>query len=211
MLRRIALAGAGSLGEQMAAHLAHAGRYEIVGWFDDAFGSGEKVRGLPVLGPLASIEGAHADGAFDALQLALGDRQLPLRYRLWRDLSGRVPFETFVGRDVSLAPDVELGEGCFVYPGCVVDLRGRFGAVNVLQVGCTLAHDANFGDANFLGPGVTLSGFVRVGSRCLLGVGSTLLPEVTIGDDIVVGGGAVVTRALDAPGIYVGVPARGPR
>ncbi len=208
---RIAFVGAGSLGEQMATHMSRAGSYEIAGWFDDAWAPGETVRGLPVFGGLDAVEKIHDEGRFDAVQLALGDQQLPLRHALWKRLEGRVPIETFVARDVSLADDAELGEGCFVYPGCVVDLRARLGPVNVLQVGCTLAHDARFDEANFLGPGVTLSGFVTVGSRCLLGVGSTVLPEVTIGDDVVVGGGAVVTRDLGEPGIYVGVPARGPR
>lgn len=49
---------------------------------------------------------------------------------------------------------------------------------------------------------------ITVGDRCWIGARAMILPGVTISSDCVVAAGAVVTRDLDAPGIYAGIPAR---
>ena len=47
----------------------------------------------------------------------------------------------------------------------------------------------------------------RLGNRVSVGTNATILP-VTICDDVVIGAGAVVTKDITEPGIYVGNPAR---
>jgi acetyltransferase-like isoleucine patch superfamily enzyme len=47
----------------------------------------------------------------------------------------------------------------------------------------------------------------KVGSRVSIGTNATILP-VSICDRVVIGAGAVVTRDITVPGIYVGNPAR---
>lgn len=47
----------------------------------------------------------------------------------------------------------------------------------------------------------------RIGNRVSVGTNATILP-VTICDDVVIGAGAVVTKDITEPGIYVGNPAR---
>jgi acetyltransferase-like isoleucine patch superfamily enzyme len=47
----------------------------------------------------------------------------------------------------------------------------------------------------------------NIGNNVSLGSGATILP-VNICDDAVIGAGAVVTKNIDEPGIYVGNPAR---
>jgi acetyltransferase-like isoleucine patch superfamily enzyme len=49
---------------------------------------------------------------------------------------------------------------------------------------------------------------VRIGNRCWIGARAVVLAGVTICDDVVVAAGSVVTRSIDQPGIYAGVPAR---
>jgi acetyltransferase-like isoleucine patch superfamily enzyme len=46
-----------------------------------------------------------------------------------------------------------------------------------------------------------------VGNHVSIGSNATILP-VRIVDNVVIGAGAVVTRDLDRPGVYVGNPAR---
>ncbi len=46
----------------------------------------------------------------------------------------------------------------------------------------------------------------RIGNRVSVGSGATILP-VAICDDVVIGAGAVVTRDITEPGVYIGVPA----
>ena len=47
----------------------------------------------------------------------------------------------------------------------------------------------------------------KIGNRVSIGTNATILP-VTICDRAVVGAGAVVTKDITEPGIYVGNPAR---
>ena len=47
----------------------------------------------------------------------------------------------------------------------------------------------------------------KIGNRVSVGTNATILP-VTICDDVVIGAGAVVTKDITEPGIYVGNPAR---
>ena len=49
---------------------------------------------------------------------------------------------------------------------------------------------------------------ITIGDGCRLGAGVTVLPGVTIGPGCVVGAASVVTRDLEANGLYVGSPAR---
>ena len=47
----------------------------------------------------------------------------------------------------------------------------------------------------------------KIGNRVSIGSNATILP-VSICEGTVIGAGAVVTRDIDIPGIYVGNPAR---
>jgi acetyltransferase-like isoleucine patch superfamily enzyme len=47
----------------------------------------------------------------------------------------------------------------------------------------------------------------KLGNRVSVGTNATVLP-VTICDGVVIGAGAVVTKDISTPGIYVGNPAR---
>lgn len=49
---------------------------------------------------------------------------------------------------------------------------------------------------------------VRIGKGTWLGAGVVVQPGVTIGDGCVVAAGSVVTKDLEAGGLYAGVPAR---
>ncbi len=47
----------------------------------------------------------------------------------------------------------------------------------------------------------------KLGNRVSIGTNATVLP-VRICDNVVIGAGAVVTKDINVPGIYVGNPAR---
>jgi dTDP-4-amino-4,6-dideoxy-D-glucose acyltransferase len=55
---------------------------------------------------------------------------------------------------------------------------------------------------------VLVEGPVVIGSLVVIGTGSTVLPGVTITDGVSVGAMSLVTRSIDVPGVYAGVPAR---
>lgn len=205
-MTRLAIVGAGDLGRLIAHHVAAAGD-TVVGFFDDVAPAGTPVDGSVVLGPTASVESAFAAGRFDALLPAIGYRHFGVRRALFERLSAAVPFAVFVHRSAYVDASAELGPGTVVLPGCVLDRNVRIGRGVLLNTAVTIAHDSSVGDHSFLSPRVAVAGFVAIGECCNIGINTTVIDNVSIGDGVQTGGGAVVTRDLATPGLYVGVPA----
>jgi sugar O-acyltransferase (sialic acid O-acetyltransferase NeuD family) len=207
-LKRLAIIGAGDLGQQIAHHAEATSQFSIAGYFDDFQAVATVVGAHPVLGKLDAIEDAHRRGMFDQLLLGIGYKHLALRHAIYQRLHDRVPFARLVHPAAWVDPSAIVEPGVIIYPGCVIDQCTRIGANTLLNLGCVLAHHGQIGRSCFFGPGVRLAGFVNVGERCLLGIGSVVIDNVTLAADVRTGGGAVVTGNLGQAGLYVGVPAR---
>lgn len=138
-------------------------------------------------------------------------------------------------RDVSLGVDVvivapvnlygcALGAGCFVGPFVEIQKGATIGARTKIQSHSFVCELVAIGDDCFIGHGVmfindTFSGGgpargrrelwrpTRVGNRVSIGSNATILP-VNVCDGAVIGAGAVVTKDIIRPGVYVGNPAR---
>lgn len=117
-----------------------------------------------------------------------------------------------------------LGDGVFVGPFVEIQRGVRIGArtriqshsfvCELVEIGedCVVAHGVMFINDLFSTGGPAkgrreLWKATRIGSRVSIGSNATILP-VSICDDVVIGAGAVVTKDIDIPGIYVGNPAR---
>ena len=133
------------------------------------------------------------------------------------------------GKGVKIVEPVNLygctiGANCFVGP--FVEIQGgvRVGARTKIQSHSFICELVEIGEDCFIGHGVMfindafstggpaggrkeLWRSTCIGNRVSIGSNATILP-VTICDDVVIGAGAVVTRAIDKPGIYAGNPAR---
>lgn len=105
-------------------------------------------------------------------------------------VSSRIGDGSFVAANAVIGPDVQLGLGCIVNHGAVVD------------------HECVVGEFSHVAPNATLGGQVQIGMRVLIGAGANILPGITIGDDCIIGAGAVVATNLASGGTYMGVPAR---
>jgi len=120
--------------------------------------------------------------------------------------------------------ECELGEQCFVGPFTEIQKGVKVGARTRIQSHSFICELVEIGEDCFIGHGVMFTNDVfsgggpargrkefwrgtRVGNRVSVGSNATLLP-VRICDDVVIGAGSVVTRDIDEPGIYAGVPAR---
>jgi acetyltransferase-like isoleucine patch superfamily enzyme len=53
-----------------------------------------------------------------------------------------------------------------------------------------------------------LSGEVVLGDEILMGTGARVLQQLRLCSRSVIGAGAVVTRSIEKPGVYIGIPAR---
>lgn len=204
---RIAIIGAGALGQQIAQHLRQQGR-RVAGFFDDTCPGAITPEG-PVLGLVRAVAAGYAARNFDELLLGIGYRHMARRQQVFEELrADGIPFGQFIHPSAYVDPSVRLGPGVFISPGCVLDLNVRLEANVLLYTGCVVAHDTRIGPHSLLAPGVRLAGCVQVGARCFLGIGTTVIDLLEVGADVRTGGGTVVTCSLPEPGTYVGVPAR---
>ena len=103
---------------------------------------------------------------------------------------------------------VALGRGNMVCKGVVLTCEIMIGDFNLLNWNVTVGHDTRIDSFCVVNPGANVSGNVHIEEGCFLGTGCQVLEGLTIEAAAVVGAGAVVTNSLEAPGTYVGVPAR---
>jgi acetyltransferase-like isoleucine patch superfamily enzyme len=137
--------------------------------------------------------------------------------------------DVIFGREVTVVDPVNLygctiGEESFVGPfveiqrGAVIGKRCRIQShafiCELVEIGddCFISHGAMFINDLFAvgGPAKGRRDLWRpskIGNQVSIGTNATILP-VSIADRVVVGAGAVVTKDLLEPGIYVGNPAR---
>lgn len=207
-MKRLAIIGAGDLGLQLANLAKSTGEYELAGYFDDTRAAGSLVGDAPVLGGVDAIEALHGQGLFDCVVVAIGYKHLAVRRGLHQRLRDRIPFATLVHPSAIIDPSCRIGAGAVVYPGCVLDMEVELGQNALLNVGCVIAHHSRIGDDCFLSPAVSVAGFVTVGPGCVLGIGTVVIDNLGITAGTRTGAGAVVTRSIEAPGLYLGIPAR---
>ncbi len=114
--------------------------------------------------------------------------------------------ESFVRPFVEIQPDVIIGKRCRIQSHAFI--------CELVEIGddCFISHGAMFINDLFAvgGPAKGRRDLWRsskIGNHVSIGTNATILP-VSIVDHVVVGAGAVVTKDLTEPGIYVGNPAR---
>jgi acetyltransferase-like isoleucine patch superfamily enzyme len=115
--------------------------------------------------------------------------------------------DTFVGPFVEIQRDVTVGARTRIQSHSFV--------CELVTIGedCFISHGVMFINDLFQEGGPAPSDRrdlwkpTTIGNDVSIGTNATILP-VTICDNVVIGAGAVVTKDIDEPGIYVGNPAR---
>ena len=117
-----------------------------------------------------------------------------------------------IGDDCFIGPFVEIQHGVVIGRRCRVQSHAFICELVTIGDDCFISHGAMFINDVFSAGGPAkgrqdLWRSTRIGNHVSIGTNVTVLP-VTICDQVVVGAGAVVTKDITAPGIYVGNPAR---
>ena len=144
-----------------------------------------------------------------------------LRYKEWFPRFGQ---KTWIAPDATIVGNVETGEDCSVWFGCVVR-----GDVHKIRIGdrtniqdLTMIHVTHFkspdmsdGHPTIIGSDVTVGHRVMlhgctIEDGCLIGMNSTILDGAVIGKESIVGAGALVTGGKKFPprSLIIGSPAK---
>ena len=108
-MKKLALLGAGDLGDQIMEYVKETGMYEIVGFFDDNEALGNMHRGLPIFGKINTVENYYKQGDFDYVFITIGYRWFDTRERIYKELKGKVPFANIISPLAVVKKGAKLG------------------------------------------------------------------------------------------------------
>lgn len=203
-MKQLAIAGASALGRQIEHHLMFATEeFRVVGFFDD-FAPQEG----DVIGTMNQIADDYAAGRFDCLMIGVGYKAMEFRSALLSRIRGRIPLASLVSRNAVVDPTAEISEGAVILNGSLIDQDVQVGANCFFSLGCSISHETIIGENTYCAPRVTVCGRSQIGKSCFLGANCTILGGLTVADHVTVGAGAVVTKSISEPGVYIGCPAR---
>ena len=117
-----------------------------------------------------------------------------------------------IGDDCFVGPFVEIQRGVVIGKRCRIQSHAFICELVTIGEDCFISHGAMFVNDLFSEGGPAkgrrdLWRSTKIGNGVSIGTNATILP-VAICDRVVIGAGAVVTRDITEPGIYVGNPAR---
>ena len=205
---KLVIWGAGGHGRVVADAVACAGRFEVVGWLDDARleRAGEIFEGVPILGGPECLRRFGPQG-IEWLVVAVGQCAARSRLAVIAVEHG-LKLATVIHPTATVARSAVVGAGTFVAAGAVVAAGVRLGPNVIINHGATVDHDGEVAAAAHVCPGSHLAGNVRIGERAWIGIGASIIEGVSVGADTVVGAGSVVVRDLPARVVAFGNPAR---
>ena len=126
------------------------------------------------------------------------------------------PDIAFIADDVIILGDVEIEEGCTIFPGVVIEGLGtsvKIGKFTNIQSG-TMIHGLGdsstiIGDYNTIGHNCTIHG-CTLNDIVTIGIGSIIMGKTTIGQGSLVGAGSLVTERNNFPvrSLILGHPAK---
>ena len=117
-----------------------------------------------------------------------------------------------IGDGTFVGPFVEIQKGATIGKRCRIQSHAFICELVSIGDDCFISHGAMFINDLFANGGPAggnqdLWRPTKLGNGVSIGTNATVLP-VTICDIVVIGAGAVVTKDINTPGIYVGNPAR---
>lgn len=189
--------------------LSHDSPHRVVGFTADrAWCTEPRLHGLPVC-PFDALEAEFPPDEVNLL-LALGGRQVNcLRAARFLEAKARgYGLVSYISTRALVWPDLQIGEGCMLFEGCMVHPFARIGSNCILRSGSHVSHHSVVGDHSFLAAHSVLAGGASLGQRCFLGLNSSVRDGIKVADRCLVAAGAVVTADTTENGVYMGVPAK---
>lgn len=181
--------------------------WDLLGFVDDSPNLADTtVDGLPVLGPLSTLESVPAA----SIVACTGQ---PANYFSRKQIIRRLGlsasrYATLIHPAAVIPRSAAVGPGSVLLATTVLTAAVRLGSHVAVMPGVVLTHDVVVGDYATFGAGARLAGRVQVGEGAYIGAGALVRENLSIGEWSLVAMGAVVTADVPAAEVWAGVPAR---
>ncbi len=201
-MKKICIIGTGGFAKEVLWLIRDLGRMgEVVCFMEpDEVWQDREILGVPVW-PQSRFDA----GRYSAT-IAIGNSKT--REKVVEQLPSGTHYETLIHPAAHVTPWVEIGEGCIIAAQSIVTCDVVLGKQVHLNCLTTVGHDCVIGDYTTTTVAVNISGSCRLGRHTYWGNGSTIKQGLQVCDEVVIGMGAVVTKDIVEPGVYVGMPAR---
>lgn len=174
----------------------------VLGFLDDDKDLPALINNIPLLGPVSDFV-KYPDACF-----VIGIGNCVIRRKISKMMQG-VQWYTAVHPNALVSPmDTAIGEGTVVAAGAVINPGAKIGDHCIINTTAVVEHDDQIGHFAHISVGAKLAGTVTIGDGTWVGIGAVVSNNLAVCGDCMIGAGAVVVHSIDAPGTYVGVPAR---
>ena len=195
----VVIYGAGHLGRQIYHHVRHhcAESAKVLGFIDDTKGAGhEVIDGQLTLGTLAeALQQPVLQPASVHLVFAIGyTSMVQRRAALDRVLAAGYQLFTVVHPRAVIEPGAEVGAGCVVLAGAVVDQQVKVGVACFIDINVRLTAGTQVGCNNYFSSGTATGSRVQVGDDCFFGMDCTITTDVKMGSHLFVNAKTLVPR-----------------
>lgn len=206
MSRPLVIIGGGGHARSVIDAAVAAGR-EVRGILERPGAQSGDIQGVPVLGGDELIYGLARTCDFLVGVGSVGS--MAVRERLHQSvIAAGGTLAVLVAPSAYVSATAALGPGTVVLRNAVVGPGAEIGAGCIINTGAIVEHDAVVEDFCHVATGAILNGAGRLGRSSMVGSRSVVLQCVSVAPETVIGAGAVVTRNINLPGVYVGAPAR---
>ncbi|MEM7084660.1 MAG: acetyltransferase [Bacteroidota bacterium] len=197
-MKEIILYGAGGHCFATVELINGSGHAKAIVIYDDV-PSREEILGVPVQKFNETLVAPD-----DAVCIAIGDNEI--RKEISATLKANFP--SFIHLSATVYPSVNVGKGCQILPGVVLDGAVSVGDFCIINNNATVSHNTEIGDFCHIAINAAIAGGVTIGEGALIGAGSIVLPGINIGKWAVVGAGAVITKDVPDHAVIYGNPSK---
>lgn len=141
----------------------------------------------------------------------LGFGNLKMR-QIWLEKNTKdksLNFQTVISKEASLSPYIKsIGVGTYVSRNASIQPLVEIGKNCILNTSCSIDHEVIIGDNCHIGPGAVVAGNVHISNNVFIGANSTIKEGIVIEENSIIGAGSVVTKNVLKHDVVVGNPAR---
>jgi len=163
----------------------------------------------PVLGNDIILPKLYKDGISNVVMGIGGYRNNDLRKKVYNNIKGiGFSFISVIDPSATISKNVIIGEGAVIFAGVVINTEVVIGNDVIIATGSTIDHETIIKDHVLVSAGVTVGANDIIEDEVLLALGSNIISGIRISKNVTIGAGSVVTKDINEPGIYLGIPAK---